>query len=154
MALPNNAASLRDLNGRRIFVFQRENPDTGEVIFEGYCIDVLEAVQQKLDQDGESFKYIIYSVQDGQYGVYLESEQRWTGLVGDILREKADIAVAGMIRNYDRETVVDFVASHMDYGVGILIRKPKHTNNFMGFMEPLAARVWICICLAGTIFDR
>ena len=75
-------------------------------------------------------------------------KKQWTGLVGDVLRGKADLAVAGMIRNYDREEVVDFTASYMDYGVGILIRKPQRKTNFFGFLEPLTVQVWICICIA------
>ena len=58
-----------------------------------------------------------------------------------------------MIRNYDREKVVDFAASHMDYGVSILIRRPigGGGHNLFGFLAPLAPTVWICICLTGTL---
>ena len=55
-------------------------------------------------------------------------------VLGDILLRKADIAVAGMIRNFDREQVVDFTAPYMDYGVGILIRKPSAEINIFSFL--------------------
>ena len=60
---------------------------------------------------------------------------------GDILQKKADMAVAGMIRNYERELVVDFTASYMDYGVSILISKPQKHNNVFAFLEPLTVQV-------------
>ena len=67
---------------------------------------------------------------------------------GDILYKKAHMAVAGMIRNYARELVVDFTASYMDYGVSILIPKPQKTTSIFGFLEPLTVQVWICISVA------
>ena len=79
-------------------------------------------------------------VADEQYGVFDAEKKQWTGLVGDVLRGRADLAVAGMIRNYDREEVVDFTASYMDYGVGILIRKPQRKTNVFGFLEPLTVQ--------------
>ena len=51
------------------------------------------------------------------------------------------MAVAGMIRNYERESVVDFTASFMDYGVGILVRKPSRTTSAFGFLEPFTVQV-------------
>ena len=56
------------------------------------------------------------------------------------------MAVAGMIRNYERESVVDFAASFMDYGVGILIRKPRKTTSAFGFLEPFTVNV------SGSVF--
>ena len=58
---------------------------------------------------------------------------------GDILLRKADIAVAGMIRNFDREQVVDFTAPYMDYGVGILIRKSNAEINIFSFLGDITA---------------
>ena len=50
----------------------------------------------------------IVKVEDHQYGTLDQTTGRWSGLVGDVLYKKANMAVAGMIRNYDRELVVDF----------------------------------------------
>ncbi len=89
-------------------------------------------------------------------------------LLGDILLRKADIAVAGMIRNFDREQVVDFTAPYMDYGVGILIKKSKAEINIFSFLgsirfsnlefrfsesildsEPLTIPIWALIALSA-----
>ena len=62
---------------------------------------------------------------DNQYGT-LDNQGsggggggRWTGLVGDVLYKRADMAVAGMIRNYDRELVVDFTGMYFSIGKAI-----------------------------------
>ncbi len=36
----------------------------------------------------------------------------------------------------------------MDYGVSILIPRPKKTTSIFGFLEPLTVQVWICISVA------
>ncbi|XP_063718675.1 glutamate receptor ionotropic, delta-2-like isoform X2 [Symsagittifera roscoffensis] len=133
------------------FVIKKVSQD-GKVHYEGCCIDILRAIQKDLKE--ETFRYEIYEVADNQYGT-LDNQGsggggggRWTGLVGDVLYKRADMAVAGMIRNYDRELVVDFTASYMDYGVSILIPRPKKTTSIFGFLEPLTVQVWICISVA------
>ena len=61
----------------------------------------------------------------------------WNGMVAHILSGKADIAVAGMTRNFDREKVIDYTAAYMDYGVGILIRKPQPEINIYGLVQQI-----------------
>ena len=70
-------------------------------------------------------------------------------MVAAILSGKADMAVAGMTRNFDREYVIDYTAAYMDYGVGILIRKPQPEINIFGFMEPFSKRLWCIIALCS-----
>ncbi|XP_075245483.1 uncharacterized protein LOC142339366 [Convolutriloba macropyga] len=127
------------------FVIKKVGQD-GKVVYEGCCIDILRAIQKDLKE--ETFQYEIYEVADSQYGTLDIESGRWSGLVGDVLYKRADMAVAGMIRNYDRELVVDFTASYMDYGVSILIPRPKKTTSIFGFLEPLTVQVWICISVA------
>ena len=55
--------------------------------------------------------------------------------------QRADMAVAGMVINSDRETVVDFTKPYMNYGVGILLRKPQKKSNVFAFLEPLDIKV-------------
>ena len=80
------------------------------------------------------------------YGVIDSETGEWNGMVAALLSGEADMAVAGMTRNFDREKVIDFTAAYMDYGVGILIKKPQPDVNIFGFMEPLSQRLW---CLIG-----
>ncbi len=63
--------------------------------------------------------------------------------------KRADMAISGMTIIAKREKVVDFSVRYMDYGVGIIISKPKPTTaNIFGFLSPLSDEVWGCILLA------
>eukprot|EP00057_Strongylocentrotus_purpuratus_P022448 XP_011676922.1 PREDICTED: glutamate receptor ionotropic, kainate 2-like [Strongylocentrotus purpuratus] len=107
--------------------------------YTGFCIDMLEKIAEK-----QNFKYNLYLVGDKNYGGRNE-DGRWNGLVGDVYYGKADMAVAGMVINSDRENVVDFTKPYMNYGVGILLRKPQKKSNVFAFLEPLDIKVWGCV---------
>ncbi|XP_071495259.1 glutamate receptor ionotropic, kainate 1-like [Diadema antillarum] len=107
--------------------------------FTGFCIDMLDKIAEKLD-----FTYDIYLTPDSNYGGK-RADGSWNGLVGQVYYGLADMAVAGMVINSDRETVVDFTKPFMNYGVGILLRKPQKKSNVFAFLEPLDIKVWGCV---------
>ncbi|XP_070572738.1 glutamate receptor ionotropic, delta-2-like isoform X2 [Ptychodera flava] len=113
--------------------------------YSGYCIDMLIDIASAL-----GFNYTLYEVPDGKYGGE-NPDGTWNGLVGQVYHGFADLAVAGMIINSDREKVVDFTKPYMNYGVGILIRKPSKRKNMFAFLEPLNIWVWSCILAAFFI---
>nr|XP_006825247.1 PREDICTED: glutamate receptor ionotropic, delta-2-like [Saccoglossus kowalevskii] len=115
------------------------------VKYSGYCIDMLNEIAKELD-----FKYTLYLTPDDKYGG-TNDDGTWNGLIGQVYYGKADLAVAGMIINSDREKVVDFTKPYMSYGVGILIRKPSKRTNVFAFLEPLNIWVWGCILAAFFI---
>ena len=53
-----------------------------------------------------------------------------------------------MVINSDREAVVDFTKPYMNYGVGILMRKPREKSNVFAFLEPLDIFVWGSVLLS------
>ena len=55
------------------------NNRTGNDRFEGFCIDMLAMLADKL-----GFKYDIYLVPDGQYGEEQPNGQ-WNGLIGEVV---------------------------------------------------------------------
>ncbi|XP_015792893.1 glutamate receptor ionotropic, kainate 1-like [Tetranychus urticae] len=80
---------------------------TGNDRFEGYCIDLMNEIAKRLQ-----FKYVIRLVEDRAYGRRNENGE-WN---------KADIAVADLTINYERESAVDFTMPFMNLGIGILSR--------------------------------
>ncbi|XP_071946454.1 glutamate receptor ionotropic, delta-2-like isoform X3 [Antedon mediterranea] len=108
----------------------------------GFCIELIKKIAEDLD-----FKYQIYDVPDKQYGVK-EGDGTWNGLIGEVYYDRADIALAGMIINSDREEVIDFTKPYMNYGVGILMKKPQEQHNVFAFLDPLAWTVWFSILAA------
>ncbi|KHJ84571.1 hypothetical protein OESDEN_15713 [Oesophagostomum dentatum] len=65
-------------------------------------------------------------------------------MLGYLLNETADIAVAPLTITQERERAVDFSKPFMTTGISIMIKKPeKQEFNIFSFMEPLGMRIWI-----------
>ena len=62
--------------------------------------------------------------------------------------QEADIAVAPLTINYEREQVIDFTKPFMTFGIAILYKVPeKEPPHMLSFMEPINLYVW------GTIIS-
>ncbi|CAJ0578480.1 unnamed protein product, partial [Mesorhabditis spiculigera] len=105
-------------------MLKRQNPGepelTGNDRFEGYCVDLLRLLAQNI------------------------SGFDWDGSIGYLLNETADIAVAPLTINQERERVVDFSKPFMTTGISIMISKPeKQEFSIFSFMQPLGMTIWI-----------
>ena len=91
----------------------RENSEalSGNERFEGYNVDLISEVASIL-----GFNYTINLVADGNYGSYNEKNKTWNGMIGELLSQKADLAVADLTITYERETGVDFTMPFMNLG--------------------------------------
>ena len=85
--------------------------------YEGYIMDLLKELSKKLE-----CQFSVYLVSDGSYGSY--RNKTWTGMIGDILDGKADMAAIDMTVTAIRESVVDFTVPFMHVGYSILYKKP------------------------------
>lgn len=47
----------------------------------------------------------------------------WNGLIGEIIRDKADVIVGSTKINSDRQKAVDFTVPFLDTGISILVAK-------------------------------
>ncbi|KAE9552081.1 hypothetical protein FO519_004707 [Halicephalobus sp. NKZ332] len=124
------------------FVMIKSNMETlnltGNEIYEGYCIDLLEKIAQL-----RNFTYEIHEVKDKTYGVK-EPSGRWTGMVGELQSGVADLAVASLTVTYTRSEVLDFTVPFMHLGISILFKKPETaTPGLFRFMSPLSYEVWL-----------
>ncbi|XP_065594000.1 probable glutamate receptor [Cyrtonyx montezumae] len=119
---------------------------------EGYCIDLLKALASMLH-----FSYRVKVVGDGKYGA-ISSNGNWTGMIGEILRKEADIAVAPLTVTSAREEVVSFTTPFLQTGIGILLRKDTISQemSFFHFLAPFSKETWTgllfayvltCVCL-------
>uniref|UniRef100_A0A1I7UJL3 Glutamate receptor n=1 Tax=Caenorhabditis tropicalis TaxID=1561998 RepID=A0A1I7UJL3_9PELO len=106
--------------------------------YEGYCIDLLHKIANIL-----KFTYTIQKVRDNAYGSK-ESNGKWSGMVGELQRGDADLAVASLTISYGRSEVIDFTVPYMHLGISILFKKPRITDSdWFKFMDPLSTQVWI-----------
>ncbi|XP_041674483.1 glutamate receptor ionotropic, kainate 2 isoform X4 [Drosophila eugracilis] len=129
----------------RPYVMVKEEKNlTGNIRFEGFCIDLLKAIAQQV-----GFQYKIELVPDNMYGVYIPETNSWNGIVQELMERRADLAVASMTINYARESVIDFTKPFMNLGIGILFKVPtSQPTRLFSFMNPLAIEIWLYVLAA------
>ncbi|VDK41779.1 unnamed protein product [Anisakis simplex] len=114
--------------------------------YEGYCIDLLQKIAEI-----RKFKYILHEVKDKSYGSK-EANGKWNGMVGELQRGDADLAVASLTISYSRSEVIDFTVPYMHLGISILFKKPETTDpSFFAFMSPLSVDVWVSMLAAYVV---
>ncbi|XP_065103886.1 probable glutamate receptor [Paramisgurnus dabryanus] len=111
---------------------------------EGFCIDLLSALSKKLN-----FKYDIQLVKDGRYGITDESGH-WNGMIGEIVRGEADIAVAPLTLTAKREAVVDMTKPFMQTGLSFILRKDQASDEsqFFSLLNLFSTEMWIGVLVA------
>jgi len=120
------------------------NPLLGNDQFTGYAVDLIRRIQGQL-----RFKYIFKLVDDNKNGNFDKEKNEWNGLIGDVLKGRADLAIADLTITYDRKKVVDFTTPFMNLGISILYVKPKPKTKYLfSFLDPFKTDVWIYTGLA------
>uniref|UniRef100_A0A672IPK4 Glutamate receptor n=1 Tax=Salarias fasciatus TaxID=181472 RepID=A0A672IPK4_SALFA len=107
----------------------------------GYCVDLLEKLAEDL-----GFEFDLYVVADGKYGARTRSG--WTGLVGDLLAGRADMAVTSFSINSARSRVIDFTSPFFSTSLGILVRTRDSAAPVGIFTWPLHWSMWVGVFLA------
>ncbi|XP_065316839.1 glutamate receptor 2-like isoform X2 [Gordionus sp. m RMFG-2023] len=127
--------------------FMTKVPRKGEILrgndkYEGFCLELADMIAKMV-----GFDYIIRPVKDGKYGAIDENNQ-WNGVVGELIRQEADLAVAPLTITSARERVIDFSKPFMDLGISIMVKKPtQHVTGIFSFLNPLSNSIWTCIIL-------
>lgn len=86
-------------------------------LVEGYCADLADAIfNEKLKIP---YKFMIQTKYGGeiQPGV-------WNGMIGELIKRTADVAVAAITVTPKRSKVVDFSHPFMESGISLMIHKP------------------------------
>ncbi|XP_075956378.1 glutamate receptor ionotropic, kainate 4 [Anarhichas minor] len=127
------------------YVMLRKNHQEleGNDRYEGFCVDMLKELADIL-----KFKYRIRLVGDGLYGVP-GANGTWTGMVGELISRKADLAVAGLTITAEREKVIDFSKPFMTLGISIMYRVHLGRRpGYFSFLDPFSPGVWLFMLLA------
>ncbi|RWS27374.1 glutamate receptor 1-like protein, partial [Leptotrombidium deliense] len=131
------------------FLMLRESEDgivyEGNDRFEGYCKDLADLITNNL-----KIRYHLKLVNDSKYGGRDQNAaQSWNGMVGELVRQEADMAIAPLTITSARERVIDFTKPFMNLGISIMIKKPMKKNpSIFSFMNPLSKEIWMCIILS------
>ncbi|XP_077988487.1 glutamate receptor 4-like [Glandiceps talaboti] len=132
------------------FLEYNETSENGETLngndrFTGYIPDMVEMLSERMH-----LKYELRLVADDKYGTQDPVTGEWTGMIGELINQKADLAAAPLSVTAKRETVVDFTKPYWDGNINILVKKPapRPSYNLFSFFKPLTASVWIMIIVA------
>ncbi|XP_034022154.1 glutamate receptor U1 [Thalassophryne amazonica] len=110
---------------------------------EGFCMDLLSEIAVKL-----GFKYRVHLVKDGSYGRQDENGN-WNGMIGEVVRGEADLAIAPLTLTAAREKAVGMTKPFMQTGISILLSKDISEGPvFFHFLTPFSTETWICILVA------
>lgn len=110
---------------------------------EGFCIDLLVEVAKKL-----GLKYTVHLVKDNSYGRVDESGN-WNGMIGEVVKGEADLAVAPLTLTAAREKAVEMTKPFMQTGISILLRKDmSEQGGSFDFLTPFNTHTWIGLVLA------
>uniref|UniRef100_H3B951 Glutamate receptor n=1 Tax=Latimeria chalumnae TaxID=7897 RepID=H3B951_LATCH len=114
---------------------------------EGFCMDMLKELSKKL-----GFKYSVSVVKDGYYGK-LDKDGKWNGMIGEVYRKEADLAVAPLTLTALREENIDFTKPFMHTGIGILLRKDlvPGSPSLFSFLRPFTKETWVGVLVAYLI---
>ncbi|XP_028308243.1 probable glutamate receptor [Gouania willdenowi] len=111
---------------------------------EGYCVDLIEQLSKKL-----GFQYKLHLVKDSRYGA-IDSKGNWNGMIGEIVRGEADLAVAPLTLTARREQFVDMTAPFMQTGLSFILHKDIVSDGDSAFslLSPFSTDTWVGVLIA------
>ena len=97
-------------------------PERGNYCCRGYCMDLLRHLSAT-----SNFTYSLYVSLEGDYGELERNndtgKQEWTGLIGELVAERADLIVAPLTINPERAGVMEFSKPFKYQGITILQKR-------------------------------
>ncbi|XP_054154145.1 glutamate receptor ionotropic, kainate 2-like [Oppia nitens] len=112
----------------------------GNQQYEGFAVDLIEELSKIM-----GFSYRFQLVKDNAYGIKDENGN-WNGMIGELIRNEADIAIVDLTISSKREEAVDFTQPFMNTGISILFKKPTtKVTTLFSFLSPFQNIVWIYV---------
>lgn len=127
------------------YTMLRESADNleGNDRYEGFAIELIDEIAQILH-----FKYTIHLVKDRAYGVK-NHRGEWNGMIGEVIRGEADVAIADLTITSKRQEAIDFTLPFLYSGISILFRKPTlFVAPSLKFLRPFSHVIWMYILFA------
>ncbi|KAL4716074.1 hypothetical protein ACJJTC_013851 [Scirpophaga incertulas] len=129
--------------------------DDGEK-FEGFSVDLVKEIFRILREDKFNYTYSFLYEEDKLWGKLDPKTNKWNGLIGDLLDQKADLAVCDLTITEERKKVVDFSVPFMSLGISILYTQKKQAEpELFAFLNPYTIDVWLntatAYCLVSII---
>lgn len=114
---------------------------------EGYCVDLMSELSKKV-----GLKYRMRLVKDGRYG-QRDASGNWNGMIGEVVRGEADLAVADLTVTAGRESVVDMSKPFMQTGLSFIMRRDlvAQSSGYSDLLSPFSTTVWVGILASYLI---
>ena len=127
----------------------KETPNKleGNDQYEGFAVDLIHELSKLVN-----FRYRWREVADKKYGskeVLPNGTMVWNGMIGEIVRGQADLAIVDLTITAQREEAVDFTLPFMSTGISILFKKPTtKVTTLFSFLSPFSSDVWAYVLAA------
>eukprot|EP00069_Balaena_mysticetus_P020631 bmy_02816T0 len=87
------------------------------------------------------FTYDLYLVTNGKHGKKVNNV--WNGMIGEVVYQRAVMAVGSLTINEERSEVVDFSVPFVETGISVMVSRSNGTVSPSAFLEPFSASVWV-----------
>lgn len=79
---------------------------------------------------------------------YLDANGEWSGMIGELVKNEADLGATSLFFTADRVSVIQYIAMPSSTGSAFIFRSPKLSYTDNVFLLPFDDLVWIClVCL-------
>ena len=114
----------------------------------GFVIDFLE----RLETDA-GFRGVVHLAKDGKFGSNDPKTQRWNGMIGELVRDEADMALSSLTITAKRSKVVDFTYPFTDAAMGILVSTEPASHSIWEFvfLDTFSGSLWIALFVAVQV---
>ncbi|XP_008316801.1 probable glutamate receptor [Cynoglossus semilaevis] len=110
---------------------------------EGYCMDLITELSKRV-----GFTYDVHIVKDNRYGS-MDASGTWHGMVGEVIRGEADLAVAPLTMTAVREQYVDMTTPFLQTGLGFILRKDlANEESTFSLLSPFTTEMWVGILVS------
>ncbi|GFN73664.1 glutamate receptor ionotropic, nmda 3a [Plakobranchus ocellatus] len=96
-----------------------------------------------------NFRYVLYFVNDTNYGTFVDGV--WTGMVGDVVNDVADVAIGAFSMTAERMAVLDFTEPFYQNEFALITGEDGIYVSIWAFMSPFSGQVWLCIMLSSIV---
>ncbi|KAA0203377.1 hypothetical protein HAZT_HAZT009431 [Hyalella azteca] len=136
--LPGDSAARRAVKSMR-------NSQLKILSILGISVDLAREISRLL-----GFNYTFNPALD-EYGEFNPTQQRWTGLIGEIVEKRADMIIADLPITSDRQRAVDFSSPWMSYGLSALYRPDAPASPYTLLLSPLSLELWLATAITYAL---
>ena len=115
----------------------------GTMSYSGAELKILNVLMQQLN-----FRVTFYSPDDGRWGSRNLETGEWDGMILEIMLDKADVALGGIVGTYDRNQVIDYVKSYSRECLTFITPQAKELPKWMVLEIAFEWEVWIGVILS------